>query len=295
MLIQQLVNGLTIGSTYALVTIGFTMIYSVLGLTNFAHNSFYMLGAYITMTIVTTLSMSTGSFFLGLAAAILVCGGLAMLMDRLALRTIRNKRGAGITALLCTVGIQTIINNSVTLIFGSDSKFFPDVFDLGRFTVGNVIISYMQLIVMAAVILLMVVISLIIYRTSLGRGMRAISQNTDAARLMGVNVNGIIMVTFFIASAAAAIAGTLVGNYYRAIDITMASSVGFKSFAAAILGGMGSLPGAVLGGVLIGVFETLVAAYVSSGYRDAVAFLILIIVLIIRPTGLFGEKESSKL
>ena len=295
MLVQQLVNGLTIGSTYALVTIGFTMIYSVLGLTNFAHNSFYMLGAYITMTIVVSLSMSTGSFFLGLAAAIVVCGGLAMLMDRLALRTIRNKRGAGITALLCTVGIQTIINNSVTLFFGSDSKRFPDVFDLGRFTVGNVIISYMQIIVMAAVVLLMVGISLIIYRTNLGRGMRAISQNTAAARLMGVNVNGIIMVTFFIASAAAAIAGTLVGNYYHAVDITMASSVGFKSFAAAILGGMGSLPGAVLGGVLIGVFETLVAAYISSGYRDAVAFLILIIVLIIRPTGLFGEKESSKL
>lgn len=294
MLVQQLVNGVTIGSTYALVTIGFTMIYSVLGLTNFAHNSFYMLGAYITMIIVVALGTATGSFFLGLLAAIVVCGGFAMLMDRFALRTIRNKGGAGITALLCTVGFQTIINNSVTLIFGSDSKSMPDVFELGKFTVGNVIISYMQIIVLAAVIILMVGISLIIYRTSLGRGMRAISQNAAAARLMGVNVNGIIMVTFFIASAAAAIAGTLVGNYYHAIDITMASSVGFKSFAAAILGGMGSLPGAVLGGLLIGIFETLVAAYVSSGYRDAVAFLILILVLIIRPTGMFGEKESSK-
>lgn len=295
MLLQQLANGLTIGSTYALVTIGFTMIYSVLGLTNFAHNSFYMLGAYVTMTIVVSLNMTTGSFFLGLLAAIVLCGGLSVMMERFALRTIRNKRGVGITALLCTVGVQTIINNSVTLFFGSDSKFFPDVFELGKITAGNVVISYMQLIVIAAAILLMVIISLVIYRTSLGRGMRAISQNTAAAKLMGVNVNGVITLTFFIASAAAAIAGTLVGNYYRAIDITMAASVGFKSFAAAILGGMGSLPGAVLGGVLIGVVETLVAAYVSSGYRDAVAFLILIVVLIIRPTGLFGEKESGKL
>lgn len=295
MLLQQLVNGLTIGSSYALVTIGFTMVYSVLELTNFAHNSFYMLGAYITMTLVTQTFMLTNNFFIALLVSVVVCGGFAMLMDRFALRVIRDKRGIPISALLCTVGFQTVINNGILLIFGSDSKYFPDMFDLGRFTIGNVVISWMQIIVFVSTVILMGLISLIIYKTRLGKGMRAISQNTSAAKLMGVNVNGTIALTFFISAAAAAIAGSLVGMYYRAADTTMATSVGFKSFAAALLGGMGSLPGAVLGGLFIGVFETLIAAYVSNSYRDAFAFLVLIIVLIVRPSGLLGQKETSKI
>lgn len=227
MLLQQLINGLTIGSSYALVTIGFSMIYSVLELTNFAHNSFYMLGAYITMTLVTQTSVITNNFFAALAVSVLVCGLLAMLMERFALRVIREKHGIPISALLCTVGFQTVINNSILLIFGSDSKFFPDVFELGRFTVGKVVISWMQIIVFASAVLLMAVISLIIYKTKLGKGMRAISQSPSAAKLMGINVNGTIALTFFISAVAAAIAGSLVGMYYRAADTTMAASVGF--------------------------------------------------------------------
>ena len=296
MFLQQLINGLTVGATYALVTIGFTLIYSVLELTNFAHTSFYMLGAYITMTTVTLIGATTGNFLLSLLLAMAVCGGIGVFMQRTTLQVIREKNGAGISAMLCTVGVQTVINNAIILIWSSDSRYFPDIFgNLGKIYLGGAIISWVQVLIMIAAIVLMACISLVIYKTRIGRGMRAIAQNATAARLMGVNVNGIIALTFLLSTTVAAIAGTMVGSYYKAIDTNMASSVGFKAFAAAILGGMGSLPGAVVGGILIGVAETLISSYlISPGYRDAVAFLILIIVLIIRPRGIWGQKETSK-
>lgn len=296
MFLQQLINGLTVGATYALVTIGFTLIYSVLELTNFAHTSFYMLGAYITMTTVTLIGATTGNFLLSLLLAMVVCGGIGVFMQRTTLQVIREKNGAGISAMLCTVGVQTVINNAIILIWSSDSRYFPDIFgNLGKIYLGGAIISWVQVLIMIAAIVLMACISLVIYKTRIGRGMRAIAQNATAARLMGVNVNGIIALTFLLSTTVAAIAGTMVGSYYKAIDTNMASSVGFKAFAAAILGGMGSLPGAVVGGILIGVAETLISSYlISPGYRDAVAFLILIIVLIIRPRGIWGQKETSK-
>lgn len=296
MFLQQLINGLTVGATYALVTIGFTLIYSVLELTNFAHTSFYMLGAYITMTTVTLIGATTGNFLLSLLLAMAVCGGIGVFMQRSTLQVIREKNGAGISAMLCTVGVQTVINNAIILIWSSDSRYFPDIFgNLGKIYLGGAIISWVQVLIMIAAIVLMALISVIIYKTRIGRGMRAIAQNATAARLMGVNVNGIIALTFLLSTTVAAIAGTMVGSYYKAIDTNMASSVGFKAFAAAILGGMGSLPGAVVGGILIGVAETLISSYlISPGYRDAVAFLILIIVLIIRPRGIWGQKETSK-
>ena len=295
MFLQQLINGLTVGATYALVTIGFTLIYSVLELTNFAHTSFYMLGAYITMTTVTLIGATTGNFLLSLLLAMAVCGGIGVFMQRSTLQVIREKNGAGISAMLCTVGVQTVINNAIILIWSSDSRYFPDIFgNLGKIYLGGAIISWVQVLIMIAAIVLMALISVIIYKTRIGRGMRAIAQNATAARLMGVNVNGIIALTFLLSTTVAAIAGTMVGSYYKAIDTNMASSVGFKAFAAAILGGMGSLPGAVVGGILIGIMETLVSAYISTGYRDAVAFLILIAVLIVRPRGIWGQKEMSK-
>ena len=225
-----------------------------------------------------------------------VCGGIGVFMQRSTLQVIREKNGAGISAMLCTVGVQTVINNAIILIWSSDSRYFPDIFgNLGKIYLGGAIISWVQVLIMIAAIVLMALISVIIYKTRIGRGMRAIAQNATAARLMGVNVNGIIALTFLLSTTVAAIAGTMVGSYYKAIDTNMASSVGFKAFAAAILGGMGSLPGAVVGGILIGVAETLISSYlISPGYRDAVAFLILIIVLIIRPRGIWGQKETSK-
>jgi branched-chain amino acid transport system permease protein len=291
---QQVINGLTIGTTYALVTIGFTMVYSILELANFAHSSFYMLGAYLSMTTLMSFGLSRLVFILGVVISAAVCGSLGALMDRFTLRLIRNRADSDVTAMLCTVGIQTAIDNSILVIFGSETKPFPNVISSTKIAVGSAVISYTQIVILITAILLMVGLSLFIYRTKMGSAMRAVSQNLDAAKLMGINTGQVITLTFFIATGIAAIAGTFVGSYYQANDIMMSASVGSKSFAAAVLGGMGSLPGAVLGGVIIGLAETMVAGYISSGYRDAVAFLILTVVLIVRPRGFFGQKQVIK-
>ncbi|MDR7869555.1 MAG: branched-chain amino acid ABC transporter permease [Tissierellaceae bacterium] len=297
MFLQQIINGLTIGSIYALVTIGFNMVYGVLELTNFAHSSFYMLGAYISLFSMTSLigNVSVTGFMIALLISIVLTGFLGAFMDKVALEPIRKKNGEPITALLSTVGIQTAINNSVLLIFGTVPVAFPDVFNLGKFSIGeNTIVQVIQIGIFILAILLMVVLSYLVYKTKFGSAMRAISQNSVAASLMGINVNHVITITFFIGTAVAAISGTMVGTYYQRVDTLMGASVGLKSFAAAVLGGMGSLPGAMLGGILIGLLETLFAAYISSGYRDIVAFIILIGVLIIKPSGLFGKQTINK-
>ena len=294
MFLQQLINGITIGSTYALVTIGFTMIYGVLELTNFAHSSYYMLGAYLTLVSMGTLGFTPTGFLLSLLVAMLICGVLSAIMDAITLRPIRNRKGAGISALLCTIGVQTCINNSILAIFGSETKSMPDVFQLGKFTVGGVVISWMQVCIVVLSLLLMVVLSLLLNFTKFGYATRAIAQISTAAKAMGIEVNRIITWTFFISAVISTIAGGMVGMYYQAIDVTMANSVGSKAFAAAVLGGIGVLPGAVLGGYIIGIVETLVAGFISSGYRDAIAFAILIIVLAVRPQGIMGQKTMKK-
>ena len=297
MLLQQLVIGLTIGSIYALVTIGFNMVYGVLELTNFAHGSFYMLGAYFTMFTMTRLigRVTIDGFLIALLMSMVTTGTLGALMNKITLEPVRKQNGAPITALLITVGVQTAIDNSVLLLFGTVPLPFPDAFQLGKFKVaGGTIITYLQIILFILAIILMIVLSHIVYRTKLGTGMRAISQNRNAAQIVGIDVNRIITITFFIGVAVAAISGTMVGTYYGRVDSIMSSSVSLKAFAAAVLGGMGSLPGAMLGGIIIGIVETLFATYVSSGFRDVVAFIILFVVLIIRPSGLFGLKENTK-
>lgn len=297
MFLQQIINGLTVGSTYALVTIGFNMVYGVLELTNFAHSSFYMLGAYISLFTMTSLygRVSIEGFFIGLVTSIILTGFLGAIMDKAALEPIRKRNGAPITALLSTVGIQTAINNSILLIFGTVPVEFPDVFQLGKFYFGeNTVVQNIQITIFVLAILLMVILSFIVYKTKLGSAMRAISQNQQAAKIMGIDVNKVITITFFIGTAVAAISGTMVGIYYQRVDTTMAGAVGMKSFAAAVLGGMGSLPGAMVGGFLIGIVETVYAAYVNSSSKDAIAFIILILILIVRPSGLFGQKNVNK-
>ena len=296
MLFQQLVNGLTIGSTYALVTIGFNLVYGVLELTNFAHSSFYMLGAYLTVFSMTWLlgRVTPLGFFIGLGISITITAILGAFMDKVALQPIRKRNGAPITALLTTVGVQTVINNSILLIFGTESKPFPDVFQLGKIYIGDTVIQIFQIVIFLVAILLMLGLSYLVYRTKVGNAMRAISQNATAAKLMGINVNSVITLTFLIGSAVAAISGAMMGTYYQKIDTLMGAAVGLKSISSAVLGGVGSLPGAMYGGFIIGILETLFAAYIGSGYRDAVAFVIMFVVLIIKPSGLLGVKIETK-
>lgn len=298
MLLQQLINGLVIGSTYALVTIGFNMVYGVLELTNFAHSSFYMLAAYIGQFILLKFFMNISvslALSITFLTSIIITAFLGALMDKVALEPIRVKRGAPISSLISTVGVQTIINNSVLLIFGTVPLYFPDLLKLGKFTIfGRTVVQWIQVIILVVTLAIMLLLTFIVTRTRLGKSMRAISQNQTAARLMGININRVITITFFIGTTVAGISGLMVAMYYQRVDTLMGASVGLKSFAAAVLGGMGSLPGAAVGGLLIGLVETLFAAYVSSGYRDIVAFVILILVLLIRPSGLMGKKNIDK-
>ena len=287
MLIQQIINGLTIGSTYALVAIGFTMVFGVLQLTNFANGSFYMFGAYITLTFLTIFE---NNFILATLCSVVIMGLLGACMDKFALKPIRTRKAAPIAALISTVGID----NLVQVIFGSATKPFPDALGLPSFNVGGVIISGLQILIFCVTIIIMVILFFLVNKTKVGQAMRATSQNASAARLMGINVDSIITLTFFIGSALAAVAGSLIGMYYQAIDTTLAMSVSMKTFAAAVLGGIGVLPGAVVGGLLIGLVETIVASYISSGYRDAIAFAILIIVLVFKPSGLMGKDQITK-
>lgn len=290
-ILQQLINGLTIGSAYALVAIGFTMVFGVLELVNMANGAFYVLGGYLTLIFLTQLQWN---FFLALLASMMITGGLGALMDRVALSPIRKRRASKIAALISTVGLGTAVTNFILVFFGTETKRFPDVFNLGKIRLGGIIITWMQIIIFAVTVIMMAVLSLIVYKTKLGMGMRAIAQDADAAKLMGIHTDHIITFTFFIGTMCVGVAGTLVAMYYQQIDTRMAVAVGMKSFATAVLGGIGILPGAMLGGLLLGVIESLGINYIGSGYGNAISFVMLIVVLIIKPSGLLGRHKVTK-
>lgn len=291
MFFQQLVNGATIGSTYALVAMGFTMVFGVIELINFANGQLFICGAYFTLIFYQALR---GNFFMAFIISIIFSGILGYSVNKFTLKPIRDKGAPKMTGMIATIGVATIIDNCILVFIGSETKSFPNVLNFGQFTIGNVIISWSQLIIFGVAVLMMIVGTYVIYGTKVGKCMRCIAQNSFAAELLGINVNGVISFTFIYSAIFAGISGTLVGAYYQAMDLSMGNMVGLKTFASALLGGVGVLPGAIVGGVLIGIIETLGASYISSGYRDAIAFAVMIIVLLIKPTGLFGKKYINK-
>ena len=291
MLFEQILNGLTIGSTYALVAIGFTMVFGVLELVNFANGSIYMLGGYITLMIYLGLG---GHFILAFILSLILTGIVGFTMDRVVLSRLRAKKAPKLSGLIATMGVATIIDNFILLFFGSQTKPYPNMIDFGKFYIGDTAVNSAQLIILVVALILMALLSIVTYKTKFGKAMRCTAQNADAAKLMGINVNFIIAATFFIASMLAAVAGTMVGMYYQSIDINAGFTVGMKTMASAVLGGVGVLPGAMLGGLLVGLFETLGASYISAGYRDAIAFIILILIILFKPSGLLGKKKVNK-
>lgn len=291
MALQQLINGLTMGSIYALTAIGYTMVFGILELVNFSHGSVYMVGAFLTLTFVTALRMN---IIIALLLSILLTGILGIIVDKVAIEPLRKKNTPKINALIGTIGISIFLQNFVMLVFGSETKNFPMLIKNSFISFGSYKISYMQIIIFSISILLMIGLSLFIRSSKLGKAMRAAAQNMNASRLMGINVNRIISLTFFIGAALAAIAGALVGAYYQNVDSTMGYMAGLKAFSAAVLGGIGEIKGAMIGGLLIGVIETFAAGYINAGYRDAIAFAVLILVLVIKPSGLLGKKAFKK-
>jgi branched-chain amino acid transport system permease protein len=293
--LQQLVNGLSLGSIYALIALGYTMVYGVLRLINFAHGDVYMLGAYTGYYLSRKLKgdePSLGGALVVMLGAMLACAIVGIVIERFAYRPVR--RASRLTLLIAAIGVSLFIENGAQLVFGPDPKFFPSLAPRADFLVGGVRLTSEQLTVIAVSFLLMVLLRFFIMKTRTGKAMRAVSFNLDAAKLMGISTDRIIAITFALGSALAAAAGVLIGMQIPKIDPLMGILYGLKAFVAAVLGGIGNVPGAVLGGLLIGTSEVMVVGYLSSTYRDAIAFGILILVLLLRPQGILGRAQKEK-
>jgi branched-chain amino acid transport system permease protein len=293
--LQQLVNGLSLGSIYALIALGYTMVYGVLRLINFAHGDVYMLGAYVGYFLSRRLQQkepSLTSAILVMLGSMIACAIFGLIIERLAYRPVR--RASRLTLLITAIGVSLFIENAAQLVFGPDPKFFPSLAPHKDFLVAGVHLTSEQLTVIGVSFLLMILLRFFIRNTRTGKAMRAVSFNLDAAKLMGISTDRIIATTFALGSALAAAGGVLIGMQIPKIDPLMGILYGLKAFVAAVLGVIGNVPGAVLGGLLIGTSEVLVVGYLSSTYRDAIAFGILILVLILRPQGILGRVEREK-
>ncbi len=299
MLLQQLINGLTLGAVYALIALGYTMVYGILELINFAHGEIYMVGAYltiITLSFLTMTGLTSKSLILSLVIVIVVtmvyCGAYGLTLERVAYRPLRN--APRLSPLISAIGMSIFLQNYVMLTQGSADKIFPHILPSGEVSIGNATLSYLQIFIMVSSMLLMMGLHTFIRKTRLGKAMRATAQDKKMASLVGIDIDHVIMMTFMIGSVLAAVAGVMVAMYYGLINFYMGYVAGIKAFTAAVLGGIGNIQGAVLGGILLGIFESLGAAYLSSEYKDAFAFIILILILIFKPTGLLGERVPEK-
>lgn len=290
MFIEQLVNGLTLGSTYALIALGYTMVYGIVQLINFAHGEIYMFGAFAGLFLVTVLG---ANIFVALIGAMIFCMVLGMLIERVAYRPLRGK-SSRLSALISAIGVSIFLSTLMALIRGTNTTRYPEIIKIQTYHLGDLDFSSLQITILVVSALLMVGLQLLIQKTRMGKAMRACSQDLEAASLMGINANRIISYTFAIGSALAAAGGVMVGIYYNAVWPYMGMMAGLKAFSAAVLGGIGSIPGAMIGGLTLGVLEILGVAYLSSSYKDAIAFGILILVLIIRPQGIMGKKITKK-
>lgn len=286
----QLINGLTLGSTYALIALGYTMVYGIIQLINFAHGEIYMFGAFVGLYLVTVTGVN---IFIALLGAMLFCMLLGIVVEKVAYRPLRGK-SSRLSALISAIGVSIFLSTLMALLRGTNTTRYPEIITRHTYHLGSVDVSSLQIIILVVSALLMVGLQLMIQKTRIGKAMRACSEDLDASYLMGINVNRIISFTFAIGSALAAAGGVMVGIYYNAVWPYMGTMAGLKAFAAAVLGGIGSVPGAMVGGLSLGVMEILGVAYLSSSYKDAIAFAVLILVLIVRPQGIMGKKISKK-
>jgi branched-chain amino acid transport system permease protein len=294
--LQQLVNGIAWGSIYALIALGYTMVYGVLRLINFAHGDVIMVGAYVALFAASAIGADThptlGKALLVLLIAMAACAFLGILIERAAYRPVR--RQPRLVSLITAIGVSLLLENLGNVIFGARPRAFPELIPSRRVELGPIVFGGHQLLVLAVAIALMGLLQLIVHRTRVGKAMRAVAYSADAARLMGIPTDTIIAFTFAIGSALAAAAGVLVGLYLPRVDPLMGLIPGIKAFVAAVLGGIGNIPGAMVGGLVMGIAETMVVAYLAPTYRDAIAFALLILILLFKPGGLLGRAEVEK-
>ncbi len=297
--IQHLINGVSLGSIYALIALGYTMVYGILQLINFAHSEVYMVGAFAAYYVGSNKALGltdhpgVGALIVLLIVAIVACSVLGITIERLAYRPLR--KAPKLNILITAIGVSLLLQYSGQIVFGADPKLFPEVIkDVTLFQIGGVDVRSLDVTILIVGTLAMMGLHFLVHHTKIGTAMRAVSSNAMVARLMGINVDRIISFTFIIGSSLAGIASVLVGLKYPKIDPLMGLLFGMKAFVAAVLGGIGSLPGAMLGGVLLGLCEEMVVGYLSSTYRDALAFGILIVILLFRPAGLLGSQVREK-
>lgn len=294
---QHIINGISIGSIYALIALGYTMVYGILQLINFAHSEVYMVGAFAAYYTAKTLGLDAKpgifTFVTVLISAMVVCSLLGVTIERLAYRPLR--KAPKLNSLITAIGVSLFLQYAGQIIFGADPKVFPNILeDATLASFGEVNIRLFDVTILVVGIAFMIGLRYLIHFTKTGKAMRAVSNNQVVASLMGINSNKVIAMTFVIGSSLAGVGAVLVGMKYPKIDPLMGTLIGLKAFTAAVLGGIGSLGGAVLGGILMGLSEEFVSAYLSSTYRDAVAFAILILVLLFRPSGLLGKSQMEK-
>jgi branched-chain amino acid transport system permease protein len=323
--LQQVVNGLTLGSVYAVVALGYTMVYGIIQLINFAHGEVVMIGAMVAFTVITGLAAAgmppVVVLLLGVACAVPVCMAIGYAMERLAYRPLR--RAPRLAPLITAIGVSIILQYLAVLVWTRNVIAFPQIIRIETYHVAGAAITNVQVAILALCVAIMAGLAFLVYRTRLGTAMRATAQNPQVAGLMGVDVNRVIAGTFVIGAALAAVAGVMVGTYYGIAQYTMGSVLGLKAFCAAVLGGIGNIPGAMLGGVVLGIVEALGAGYIGdltdlcrygwlaellaercadgghfillgSNYQDVFAFVVLILVLVFRPSGLLGERVGER-
>jgi len=323
--LQQIINGLTLGSVYAVVALGYTMVYGIIQLINFAHGEVVMIGAMVAFSVITALAGSglppVVIVLFGILAAIPVCVMVGYAMERVAYRPLRG--APRLAPLITAIGISIILQHLAMMIWSRNPLAYPQIIPLVSFDIGGATITGVQIAIILTSILMMAGLTLLVYRTKLGVAMRATSQNPQVAGLMGIDINRVIAFTFIVGAALGAVAGVMVGTYYGIAHYTMGATLGLKAFAAAVLGGIGNLAGAMLGGILLGIVEALGAGYIGelsdlchwdataqalgercadgghfvlfgSNYQDVFAFLVLIAVLVFRPSGLLGERVGDR-
>ncbi|WP_278768745.1 branched-chain amino acid ABC transporter permease [Limosilactobacillus mucosae] len=286
---QQLINGLSLGSIYALLALGYTMIYGIVKIIHFAHGDVYMLGAFFGYY---TINVWHFNFIMALFGSMIFCALVGMLIEFVAYRPLRHS--SRIAVLITAIGVSYFLENGMSVLFSGDTRDFPQVIKQVNYEWFGIRVTNIQLLIFATTIILMIILQLIVKKTKMGRAMRAAAADPVAAELMGININGTISFVFAIGSAMAGAAGVLIGLYYNSIEPTMGLTPGIKAFVAAVVGGVGSIPGAAVGAVIIGCLESLMQAIGFSAFKDAAVYVVLIIVLLFLPAGLFGNKQPEK-
>jgi branched-chain amino acid transport system permease protein len=299
--IQQMLNGVTLGSTYALIAIGYTMVYGIIGMINFAHGEVYMIGSYVSFIVIAALMMmgiDTGWLMIaaGFVMAILISSAYGWSIERVAYKPVRSSKR--LIALISAIGMSIFLQNYVSLTQGSRDLALPSLIT-GQWTLGEsngfaATVSTMQIVIWLVTFLAMLALTLFIRYSRMGRACRACAEDLKMASLLGINTDRVISLTFVIGAAMAAVAGVLLGQFYGSINPFIGFMAGMKAFTAAVLGGIGSIPGAMIGGLVLGIAEALTSAYLSTEYKDVVSFALLIVVLLVMPTGILGRPEVEK-